>query len=93
LIKNPNYVPNSIHNDKALREHEDYMYFGCIKFIKDVKKGVSFAESSPMLNDISAVPTWDKVAQGMVKMYLAEVIGKHPVIKHLKFGSILYFEI
>ena len=31
------------------------------KFIKDVKKGCPFHESSPMLNDISAVPSWDKV--------------------------------
>jgi len=74
-----------------LREEEDYMYFGCIKFIKTVKKGVSFGESSPMLNDISAVPSWDKVTQGLMKMYNAEVIGKHPVIKHQKFGSILVF--
>ena len=44
-----------------------------------------------MLNDISAVPSWDKVAQGLLKMYNVEVIGKHPVIKHLKFGSILAF--
>ena len=43
------------------------MYFGCIKFIKTVKKGVSFGESSPMLNDISAVPSWDKVTQGLMK--------------------------
>jgi hypothetical protein len=38
------------------------MYFGCISFIKEVKKGVPFGESSPMLNDISGVPSWDKVA-------------------------------
>ena len=67
------------------------MYFGCIRFIKSVKKGVSFGESSPMLNDISAVPSWNKVAQGLMKMFNAEVIGKHPVIKHTKFGSLLVF--
>jgi serine/threonine-protein phosphatase 2A activator len=91
LIKSDRYLPSSIHTEAALRESEDYMYFACIKFIKDVKKGCSFGESSPMLNDISAVPTWDKVSQGLVKMYMAEVIGKHPVIKHLKFGSLLAF--
>lgn len=86
------YDPNSIHDQAALLEHEDYMYFGCIAFIKKVKAGVPFGESSPMLNDISAVPNWRKVAQGMMKMYQAEVVGKHPVIKHLKFGSILPFK-
>jgi Phosphotyrosyl phosphatase activator len=35
---------------------------GCIKFIKDVKKGVPFHESSPILNDISAAVSWQKVA-------------------------------
>ena len=74
-----------------MREYEDYMYFGCIRFILEVKKNVHFQESSPILNDISAVANWDKVSQGLMKMYLAEVIGKHPVIKHLKFGSILVF--
>ena len=74
-----------------MREYEDYMYFGCIRFILEVKKNVHFQESSPILNDISAVANWDKVSQGLMKMYIAEVIGKHPVIKHLKFGSILVF--
>ena len=68
-----------------------YMYFGCVAFIKEVKKGVPFGESSPMLNDISGVPNWEKVAGGMLKMFNAEVLGKLPVIKHLKFGSILSF--
>jgi hypothetical protein len=59
---NSEYTPDSIHQERALRESDDFMYFGGIKFIKLVKKGVSFGESSPMLNDISAVPSWEKVA-------------------------------
>ena len=36
----------------------------------------------PILNDIAgSVPTWDKVASGMVKMYEAEVLQKFPVIQ------------
>ena len=45
-----------------------------------------------MLNDISAVPNWNKVAQGLVKMYQNEVLFKHPVIKHTYFGTILPFK-
>mmetsp|Transcript_12795 Transcript_12795/g.21643 ORF Transcript_12795/g.21643 Transcript_12795/m.21643 type:complete len:131 (+) Transcript_12795:608-1000(+) len=86
------FTPNSIHDEGALLQKDDYMYFGCVKFIKTVKAGVPFGESSPMLNDISGVPHWEKVSQGMYKMFNAEVLGKLPVIKHLKFGSILSFK-
>ena len=91
LCRSPRYIPESIHEESSLRDEADYMYFGCIRFIKKVKKGVRFGESSPMLNDISAVPSWDKVTTGLLKMFNVEVLGKHPVIKHLKFGSILVF--
>lgn len=93
LINNPDgYEPEAIHNESAIAQKDDYMYFGCVAFIKQVKTGVPFGESSPMLNDISGVPNWDKVAQGMLKMFTVEVMGKLPVIKHLKFGSILGFK-
>lgn len=62
LCRSDRYVPDSINDEAALRDADDYMYFGCIKFIKQVKKGVPFGESSPMLNDISAVPSWEKVS-------------------------------
>jgi hypothetical protein len=92
LVGNPDgFEPNSIHDSKALLEKEDYMYFGCIDFIKQVKAGAPFSETSPILNDVSGVAHWEKVAQGMLKMFNAEVMGKLPVIKHLKFGSILSF--
>jgi hypothetical protein len=71
LIKNDRgYTPDSIHSESTLtKDSEDFMYFGCIKFIKSVKKGVPFGEGSPILNDISAVSTWDKVTQGLLKMF------------------------
>lgn len=42
-----------------------------------------------MIDDISAVKTWDKVNQGLLKMYQAEVLNKLPVIQHFLFGDIL----
>lgn len=65
---------------------------GCIKFIKEAKKGVAFGECAPMLNDISGAASWQKVAGGMVKMFQAEVLGKHPVAKHIFFGSLFKLE-
>lgn len=44
------------------------MYLECIRFIRSVKTG-PFHEHSPMLNDISGAASWDKVMNGMVKMY------------------------
>lgn len=84
-LKDHDYIqPKSIHEEKILTTESDkYMYLDCIKFIRQVKKGVPFAESSPTLNDISNVPTWSKITTGMIKMYQAEVLSKHPVITHI----------
>mmetsp|Transcript_22239 Transcript_22239/g.25754 ORF Transcript_22239/g.25754 Transcript_22239/m.25754 type:complete len:128 (+) Transcript_22239:2-385(+) len=94
LIKNPIFqTPDDIHRQKLVDEnYEKYMYISCIKFIKEVKKGVPFHESSPILNDISAAESWNKVAMGMIKMYQAEVLQKHPVIKHSYYGSVITLE-
>ncbi|KIM28183.1 hypothetical protein M408DRAFT_144083 [Serendipita vermifera MAFF 305830] len=83
--------PKSIHDPEILEEFsKDYMYLACIQFINSIKTA-SLRWHSPMLDDISAVKTWDKVNSGMVKMYLAEVLGKLPVVQHFLFGSILPF--
>ncbi|KAJ7988164.1 hypothetical protein DPEC_G00320770 [Dallia pectoralis] len=48
-----------------------------------------FAEHSNQLWNISAVPTWSKVNQGLIRMYKAECLEKFPVIQHFRFGSLL----
>lgn len=40
---------------------DDYQYFKAVQFVKKVKKG-PLQETSPLLNDISGVPTWEKVS-------------------------------
>ncbi|CAG9467689.1 unnamed protein product [Pedinophyceae sp. YPF-701] len=89
LLEHPTLSPASIHNDKVLRDHaDDFMYLACVRFIKSVKKG-HVSETSPMINDISGVPSWTKVNVGMVKMYQAEVMAKFPIMQHFLFGSVL----
>ncbi|VDB86471.1 unnamed protein product [Peniophora sp. CBMAI 1063] len=84
--------PKSIHDAEIVDEFaKDYMYFACIKFINSVKTA-SLRWHSPMLDDISAVKTWDKVNEGMIKMYRAEVLGKLPVMQHFLFGTVLPYE-
>lgn len=56
-----------------------------------MKKG-PFGEHSPYLNDISGVDSWRKVVAGLLRMYEGEVLGKLPVVQHLKFGTLLRWE-
>ncbi|RDX61853.1 Serine/threonine-protein phosphatase 2A activator, partial [Mucuna pruriens] len=89
LIDHKYMKPKSIHNEDILENFSsEYLYLGCIAFVKKVKKGV-FAEHSPMLDDISGVPNWNKVNSGLLKMYKAEVLEKVPIMQHFLFGSLI----
>jgi serine/threonine-protein phosphatase 2A activator len=83
----------SVITDKSIVEskHQEYLYFSCIQFIIENKKG-PFFEHSPILYDISGVASWSKVNSGLFKMYLGEVLGKFVVAQHIYFGSLLPYE-
>ncbi|WIA43238.1 hypothetical protein OEZ86_009744 [Tetradesmus obliquus] len=92
LIGHPLIRPKSIHNEELLGMYgDDYLYLAAVKFVKAVKKG-ALQETSPMLDDVSSVPSWAKVNSGMVKMYQVEVLSKFPIMQHFLFGSLLPFD-
>jgi len=82
--------PKCIMNEHTILEHGDvYMYFTCIRYIQLLKKGVPFFESSPMLYNISqTVPSWDKVASGLLRLYQGEVLNKRVVVQHFVFSKL-----
>lgn len=82
--------PTSIHEEETLRMYSDeFIYLEGIAFIKQIKSSAPFAETSPMLNDISAIGDWGKICSRLMKLFKGEVLFKFPVVQHLLFGSIL----
>ena len=91
LVDHPYLRPKSIHDREIVDECAPaYMYFACIQAINAVKTE-SLRWHSPMLDDISGVRTWNKVNQGMIKMYRAEVLLKLPIAQHIFFGELIQF--
>ncbi|KAL6297036.1 hypothetical protein ACE6H2_005178 [Prunus campanulata] len=92
LIGHKYMKPKSIHNDDIVENFsKEYLYISGIEFIKKVKKG-PFSEHSPLLDDISGVPNWNKVNSGLLKMYKAEVLEKVPIMQHFLFGWLIKWE-
>jgi serine/threonine-protein phosphatase 2A activator len=92
LEGHPELRPSCIHDDDALAGGaEAFLYLHAVAFVRRVKKG-PLRETSPMLCDVSAVPTWARVRAGMLRMYEAEVLGKLPIAQHFLFGSLLRFD-
>ncbi|CAK4085225.1 unnamed protein product [Aphanomyces euteiches] len=90
LIGQTSFAPSCVHDDSVLQSHStEYLYLDAVRFVREVKSSGSFAETSPMLNDISGVHSWEKINGGMLKLYEGEVLKKFPVIQHLLFGSLI----
>ena len=86
-------LPSAVTNQALVKDLTgSNMYFAAIHFIHTVKRG-PFWEHSPVLYDISGIKDgWGKINKGMVKMWVAEVLGKFPVVQHFPFGSMFEWE-
>ncbi|KAI9034575.1 Phosphotyrosyl phosphatase activator, partial [Hyaloraphidium curvatum] len=94
LSDHPRIRPKSIHSAEILDGFSRaYLYLDMVRHANATKIGApSLRWHSPLLDDISGVPNWRKVSEGLARMYAAEVLGKLPIVQHLLFGAALPFD-
>ncbi|BGP17847.1 Serine/threonine-protein phosphatase 2A activator 1 [Rhodosporidiobolus nylandii] len=89
LIDHPRLRPAALLQPTSLTPPlcSSYLFLSSLAHIRVLKTG-PFHEHSPLLHQIlSTVPTWQKVTKGLWEMYKAEVLGKLPVVQHMRFGA------
>lgn len=106
LVGHAHLRPRAIHAPDIVEYvAPEFMYFECVATIVRLKEAISRQHGvvsdassssirwlSPLLDDISAAKSWDKVCTGLLRMWRAEIVGKLPIMQHFLFGRLLSFE-
>lgn len=87
LVGQTEISPGQILESRVLEGAKpDYLYVKAIGHICSLKRGRSFGEHSPLLYDLTALPDWERINKGMIRMYQEEVLHKFPVVQHFEFS-------
>lgn len=76
LIRKEYLYPNSLYHIHLLKTRSN--------------PSLQFYHHSPLLYDISGVESWQKIHEGLRRMYEKEVLGKFPVVQHLLFDDEMF---
>lgn len=86
LIKAANFSKESVR--------KEYLYPAALYHIHQLKTrsnpSLQFYHHSPLLYDISGVSSWQKIHEGLRRMYGKEVLSKVPVVQHILFDDELF---
>eukprot|EP00917_Polyrhabdina_sp_WS-2016_P006227 GHVP01013788.1.p1 GENE.GHVP01013788.1~~GHVP01013788.1.p1 ORF type:complete len:351 (+),score=55.50 GHVP01013788.1:230-1282(+) len=86
-------VPRDALNETLAADLSPYMlYFDAIHHARMSKSKAPFQVACPLLHDISQLPEWTRVGNGLLRMHAAEVLNNPIITSSLYNSKILKFQ-